>query len=137
MDGERKSCPERALWAFDLMALAVVALAVFALARGGGEMATTAPLNRSWGDLALGIAAPGFMIATMWFGRRRGSGEDEYVKRMISFATATGIFLTLCIWVGWDILAQSWVLGPTGGQIVGILLVSTALAYGWARLRGA
>lgn len=140
MNRQRASCPERAIRIFDFMALAVMCMAVYAIVAGATReyAAGVVQFERSWGDLVLALVAPSFLIALFWFEkRRRGAEEDEYLRGLISCAAATGVFLTTCLWVGWDILAQSWVLPPSGKQVIGILLTSVALAYGWARVRSA
>lgn len=140
MDRNSASCPERAIRIFDIMALAVMCLAVFAIVSGAESVdaVSTGDFERSWADLLLAIVAPLFIVGTLWFEkRRRGADEDEYLRRLISGAAAAGVFLTICLWIGWDLLAQSWVRPPSGEQVIGVLLVSVALAYGWLRVRSA
>ena len=136
MEPDRISCPERAIRVFDFMALAVVAMAVFAILRGGdGTAAAAAEFESSWSDLLLAIVTASFLVAMLWIVQRRRSGEDEYLRRLIGFAASTGVFFTIVVWVGWELLANSWVTAPSGEQVIGVLLACTALAYGWSRLR--
>jgi len=138
-DAARTNCPQWAMRIYDGLAVATVAFAALAVATGGGAPGPAAGgFERDWADLGLAAAFPALLIVSLGLARRRGIRDyDDYLRRLIGHAAAIGVLATVLVWSSWSILAASWVAPPTDEQLIGILLGSSALAYGIARLRDA
>lgn len=134
----RANCPEWALRIYDGLAVAAVVAAVLMLVSATGpETEAARALDRSWTDVAVAAFLPAVFLVSRWLGRRRGRREeDEYLRRLIGHASAIGLFATILIWATWDVLAPGWLYPATSDQIVAVLIGTSALAYGAARLRG-
>ena len=141
---DRVTCPEWALRLYDFMAVAMLAAGIYLILTAGGpgfDASGAAPgageLDRSWGDLAGALFLPAALLFAFWLGRRRKRQEwDEYLRRLVGHAASLGLLATIVGWSSWDMLGESWVPAPSTDQLIGLLIGSTALAYGLARLRG-
>lgn len=133
------NCPQWAIRVYDGMAVVMVAFAGLAIVTGGGAAEPAAAgFERDWAELALAAMFPALMVYCFWLGRRRGIRDyDDYLRRLIGHAASVGVMATVLVWSSWSILAGSWVAPPTDEQLVGVLLGSSALGYGLARLRDA
>jgi hypothetical protein len=136
---DRVTCPEWALRIYDGLAVLMLAAGIFLVLTAGGAAAPpdAGELERAWTDLAGALFLPAVLLFSIWLGRRRKRREeDEYLRRLVGHAAAVGLLATIVGWASWDMLANSWVRTPSSDQLIGLLIGSSALAYGLARLRG-
>lgn len=122
----------------DFAALFCLFWGVFFLARGE-TMAMTKPTGPAM--IAVSVACFVALIALPLLIRgilkRAAPGEDEYLRRLLGIAAASGFYLAVAVFLVWTPLSGSLLPDPSGPQVVGLMLSGAALGWFWARWRHA
>lgn len=79
---------------------------------------------------AMLVALP-FLVRVVW--RRVPSGEDEYLRRLMAVAGASGAYFALAVFIVWTPLSGSLLPALAGAQVIGLLLIGASLGWLGAR----
>lgn len=97
------------------------------------------PDGGTWGEVALALGATALLtLLTLWGSRFDRRCAEDYAFQMMAHAAFVAIPATLLVHALWNfrLLNRAGLSTPTSGDIVGVMLISWAVAYAGYRIKG-